>query len=153
MKTIPLPRLSPQRSVLLRPLLLLVVLAGFPLVGCNFSSGDLPEIGQVFGTVTLDGKPLPNVEVMFYPQDGGRMSIGVTDANGQYELEYMRGAKIIYGAKVGEHNVSLLAAQDDDSDEPTAAAIPKQYRGSKSELRATVQSGKNPPIDFALSSQ
>lgn len=134
-------------------LLPLIALMAIPLVGCFSSSGDLPDIGEVQGTVSLDGKPLPNVELMFHPNEGGRMSIASTDENGHYELEYMRGAKVIYGAKVGEHKVIIQAVEEDDSDEPTAVSIPKRYRGSKSELTATVESGRNDPIDFALTSQ
>lgn len=43
----------------------------------------------VKGTVTLDGQPVTEAMVLFYPiTDGkeGRMSAGVTDANGKFEL-------------------------------------------------------------------
>ena len=140
------------RFVLSSPLLLFIAFLGIPFAGCSSSSGDLPDIGKVRGTVTLDGKPLSDVEVLFFPNEGGRMSNAVTDENGQYELEYMRGAKVIYGAKVGNHKVSILAVEDEDSDEPAAVRIPKRYRGSKSELTATVESGTNDPVDFELKS-
>jgi hypothetical protein len=57
------------------------------LVGCSPAP---PQIVPVSGTVTLDGKPLPNAEVRFIPTrdglDGNMVGIGVTDDDGKYTL-------------------------------------------------------------------
>ena len=60
------------------------------LIGCGGDS-DLPDLGSVTGTVTLDGKPLPNATVEFTPVDGGRPSVAMTEDDGEYELEYTPG--------------------------------------------------------------
>ena len=68
------------------------------------------EIGQVTGVVTLDGRPIENAVVYFYPDAGGRSSIGITNAEGAYELTYRGDVK---GAKIGTHSVSLTTSTED----------------------------------------
>ncbi len=65
-----------------------VVLAAVSfLVGCSKAP---PKIVPVSGTVTLDGKPLANVEVRFIPTvpglDGNMVGSAVTDDDGKYTL-------------------------------------------------------------------
>ena len=78
-------------------------------LGCG--SGDQPELGTVAGIVTLDGKPLPNVELSFAP-DNGRPSYGETSQDGKFELVYIRDVK---GAKVGRHNITVHSKKVDNS--------------------------------------
>ena len=117
------------------------------LLGCG--SGD---IGQVVGTVTLDGKPLPNARLEFFPADGGGLSAGRTDANGKYELFYGREAM---GAEVGEHLVQIRTAgagpAEGDYGSSAAEKLPVRYN-NKSELKRTVKPGRN-VIDFELESK
>lgn len=79
------------------------------VAGC--SRGDQPDLGLVKGRLTLNGEPLPNVEVAFQPENG-RPSYGETDEDGYYELTYIRDTK---GAKVGTHRV-LVRTKSVDSD-------------------------------------
>lgn len=140
----------------------LLVLSLFCLcqMGCG-SRGDQPELGTVHGTVTLDGQPLVGVSVVFQP-DNGRPSRGTTDAEGKYELIYIRQTK---GAKVGPHRVEIAPSEDGgveetegDSEEGSAAGskpagkpkVPARYN-SKSELNVEVKSGAN-KLDFELKS-
>ena len=52
--------------------LLLTASAGAVLLaGCG-TSGDRPELGEVTGTITFNGKPLANAQVAFRPVSGGR---------------------------------------------------------------------------------
>lgn len=92
----PCPR--PRRGLAL--LILPAVLAA----GC---SGE-PTRGPVTGVVTLDGKPLPNVMVMFVPDPGhgtpGQRSVALTDAAGRYAVFTDKDQE---GASVGIHRVSL----------------------------------------------
>lgn len=67
-------------------------------LGCS----DL-HIGQVSGTVTLDGEPLAEANIEFAPQSGAP-SYGVTDSKGQYVLSYSPQVK---GAEVGTHTVRI----------------------------------------------
>jgi hypothetical protein len=79
------------------------------LIGCG--RGDQPELGSVFGIVSLNGKPLTHVEVTFAPEVG-RPSYGETNDEGIYELVYLRDVK---GAKVGRHAVTIHSTKVDNS--------------------------------------
>lgn len=75
-----------------------------PLVaGC---SPPEPPYGVVDGVVTLDGKPLSDVEVVFMPDSAkgtsGRRSVARTDKEGRYHLLDDGGKD---GAIVGSHRV------------------------------------------------
>ncbi|HID21363.1 MAG TPA: hypothetical protein EYP14_03065 [Planctomycetaceae bacterium] len=124
----------------------LAVLAALVVVsGCGGGS-DLPDLGRVSGTVTMDGKPLAGVVVTFEPVDGGRASIGKTDDNGQYELGYDAENK---GAVVGKHRVRITTpteAPDPNFKDP----IPAKYN-SNTTLTEEVKPGKN-EINFELTS-
>jgi len=118
-----------------------------PLVGC--SKGDQPDLGEVSGTITLDGEPLGGASVYFRPKSGGRTSTGATDANGVYVMTYKNATK---GAKIGEHTVTITTASeaiDRETGKPFAEQVPAKYN-EKSELTADVQPGSNPPINFEL---
>jgi len=75
------------------------------LTGCGDSS-----IAPVSGTVTLDGKPVPNLRMVFSPEPigdnyaVGPFSTGKTDADGKFTLETRYGDQ---GAFVGKHKVSF----------------------------------------------
>lgn len=88
--------------------------------GCG--RGDRPELGTVTGTVTLDGEPLPNVELSFVPAIG-RPSYGETDEEGNYELNYIRN---IQGAKIGKHKVLIRSGKvDPDKIDPVEVSAGK----------------------------
>lgn len=75
------------------------------LPGCK--KGDMPEVARVTGTVTFNGKPVPNMMVNFMPTEG-RPSWGQTDAAGKYEMNYDADNM---GAKMGHHKVYFNPAQ------------------------------------------
>jgi hypothetical protein len=56
---------------------------------------------QVSGTVTLDGKPVENGTIMFYPTNGKGQSAGGGITNGKYNVE----------ASVGEMSVAISASK------------------------------------------
>ena len=130
------------------------------LAGCS-GSGDF---GYVEGTVTIDGKPVSEATVGFYPS-GSRGSVGVTDSEGHYELRYGGTQK---GAIIGTHKVTIstaLAGSNKvkieylDADEAGGNEVARKevldesYLDRKTTpLTATVVAGKNPPIDFELNS-
>jgi hypothetical protein len=119
------------------------------LGGCNREN--LPGLGRVTGTITMDGKPVAEAAVAFIPEGGAAgTAVGRTDAEGKYELYYSRGNK---GAKIGEHTVTVNTYRetgDEDSRKIEKETIPARYNAN-SELKATVKSGSN-TIDFALKS-
>lgn len=112
---------------------LALVLFALAITGCGRS--DLPELGRVEGTVTLDGKPLPNAVVGFYPLSGGRQALAIIDQEGHYDLTFVDG---VSGAKTGMNEVTVFWP---DGSTPTAK-IPAKY-DKKSELQFEVKPGKN----------
>jgi hypothetical protein len=76
------------------------------LSGCN---GD-PEFAEVEGVVTLDGKPLPDVEVAFLPDpekgNKGPRTASYTDEQGRYRLHCEKPIKD--GAVLGPHRVCII---------------------------------------------
>ena len=118
--------------------------------GCGSSY----SLGTVTGTVTLDGKPLPQATVTF-SRGQGRMSVGTTDEQGRYKLLYTVNQQ---GAEPGTHTVSITTQIDAVSGEGDLAAVkgrkevlPPRYN-EKTELTAEVKRGSN-TIDFPLSSK
>lgn len=127
--------------------LLAVVVVVF--VGCGRS--DLPELGTVSGTLTLDGKPLPHAIVNFTPTEG-RPSRGETDDEGQYTLMYLTDAR---GALVGQHKVTVTLTVTDEMDDlpegaaPTGPILPPT--ASNGSIMKEVKAGDN-EIDIDLQS-
>ena len=113
--------------------------------GCG-PSQDLPDLGLVTGTVTLDGTPTQGLQVRFEPQ-GAALSMGMTNASGQYELYYTNNAK---GAAIGKHIVRIEQFDDPDG-QGTPVMIPARYNVD-STLTADVTAGEN-TIDFDLTSK
>lgn len=111
------------------------------VLGCG--KGDMPPLGSVSGTVTLDGQPLSGVIINFKPEVG-RMATAVTDGQGKYILEYTYGNA---GSKVGPSTVMFEWPLGE-----SGPAIPKKYVGMESELTVDVTDGRN-VFDFDLSSQ
>src|SRR5262249_12226146 len=81
----------------------LVLVAGCP---------DGVELGQVGGRVTMEGKPLENALVQFFPSEGGRSAQGRTDENGTYRVEYSARDS---GTKVGRSKVMITTGNLEDA--------------------------------------
>lgn len=136
-----------KRQILTLPCLTLICLMS---ASCSSGPSDQPELGEVTGVVTLDGKPLEGVLVQYTPEEG-RGSQSMTDSEGRYELMYVYPTP---GAKLGKHTVSIKTPSEDDSD-PEAPevkeVVPERYR-IDSELTADVKAGDN-QFDFELKSK
>ncbi|MGN6133038.1 MAG: carboxypeptidase-like regulatory domain-containing protein [Aureliella sp.] len=122
--------------------------------GCG-SSG--PQLADVTGTVTLDGKPVPNAIVTFNPvEPGGSNSLGKTDAQGNYRLEFSQDRK---GAMIGKHEVEITTKKISPDEMPDSGEavesvyvpIPAKYR-KRGELTAEVKNQRN-EINFDLTSK
>jgi len=119
-----------------------LVITPLLLVGC--SPSPRPPLGRVSGTVTLDGVALANATVRFTPAGPGRTSEGTTDADGHYELRYLRD---IHGANVDMHTVCITTASETNGGREL---LPPRYH-SRSQLKARVVGGTN-DLDFDLRS-
>jgi len=97
------------------------------------------KLAQVSGTVTVDGAPVPNLQVVFEPQDKTQpSSIGFTQADGKYELRCSSGEP---GAVPGAHTVRVTTVETDDPAGPPLT-IPAKYNTS-SQLTNEVKPGAN----------
>ncbi len=131
-------------------------------LGCTTS--DQPDLGQVTGTITLEGMPLTGVAVVFQPESG-RPARGMTDAEGRYDLTYIRQTK---GTKIGPNRVEIAPSEEgegssdvetgDGEPQPVTRLsksgkplVPARYN-VQSELKADVQPGDN-TFDFQLESK
>src|SRR5262245_27055589 len=142
------------------PLLALPLL----VTGCN--TGPY-QVAQVSGQVTLNGKPLPNVAVMFQPValqgniNPGPGSYGITDKDGRYTLVLI--GKETKGAVVGKHQVRITdhddTKQDPSDDAPKrrkqagGAKVPTKYNQIKAILEYTVPKKGAKDADFALTTR
>ena len=125
--------------------------------GCSDSG---PKLHPVSGTVTLDGQPLANAGVMFFPRGStlGNACIGMTDTNGKYRLKPEKRSGT--GAPEGEFAVTISKMKDPPANakagEPAAAETgleetlsAKYWDSAKTILKATVPTG-GATIDFSL---
>lgn len=132
-------------------LLRCIILASlFSLIGCN---GDGLNLATVEGVVTLNGEPLAEARIVFYPEGGGRLSHAITDLDGSYSLMYVDG---VQGALPGTHKVSIstFVEADPDSDDPLIKTgqrelLPPQYN-SMTTLTAELNPGQSEKLDFEL---
>jgi len=118
--------------------------AAVGFAGCG-SGG--PEIVEIEGTVTRNGKPVPNVRIYFAPTDG-RPSWGISDADGRFVLDYDYDYD---GAKVGTHKVWVvdesgnidptlaMSGAPRPKRNPEMAEILEKYGKDKSELTVEVK--------------
>lgn len=100
----------------------MIVSLVFILVGCQKNH---PDVGEVQGIVTLDGRALPDARVTFYPLSGGRSSQAVSDQNGRYELTLLHGIK---GTMLGKNAVSVSTAAEAEYDEENGDRIIRPAR-------------------------
>jgi hypothetical protein len=107
------------------------------VAGCGQSG---PEVAPVSGHVTVDGKPMENVNVVFQPVDARSPSYGQTDKDGRYALGYKRG---VQGALVGSHNVGISVS---------AEVVRNAPHIKNTQLRREVKSGSN-EFDFDVTSE
>ena len=121
-----------------------------PLLVFTSCNGEkLPGLGNVTGTVTMDGKPVSDATIQFTPAEpGATASFGMTDSAGKYELYYSRGNK---GAKVGGHSVTINSFRDSgEGGQSQKETIPTRYN-LNTELKADIKRGSN-VVNFDLKS-
>ena len=136
------------------------------VVGCGNG------LTAITGKVTMDGKPLPNAIVTFFPANGGSSATGKTDDTGTYKLIGVLGE----GLTPGSYKVAVTTAQttvaessDIDMNSPEYLAmssgvgmesvktsapkepIPAKYNSS-TELVKEITTGTS-QIDLALTSK
>jgi hypothetical protein len=110
------------------------------ITGC---SGESFNTVPVSGTVTLDGEPLPGVEVVFYPEPTestavvGPFSVATTDSAGKFTLETRYGEA---GAVVGKHRVTFAYGDVDQEAIYDAEAAEMEAKGEGESLTSEEKS-------------
>ncbi|MBY0525616.1 MAG: hypothetical protein K2R98_19580 [Gemmataceae bacterium] len=140
-------RRHPDRPFRRLPALLLVLVAG-----CA-TNGDVRQT-VVQGTVLVDGEPLANGSISFFPTDGTRgPSAGAVIRDGKYRIEAERGVVVgtnrveIRGLRATGHKVPDLMGRPEEMDE-LVEAVPADFN-TDSTLVRTVLPGVN-RLDFDL---
>jgi len=112
--------------------------------GCADDGGLKP----VTGTVTLDGKPVAGIDVVFIPMEGGRTnSIARTNPEGRFTLTYTSQHA---GAMPGEYKVLFKQEEPDTGRE----LLPARFSsGGKTTFRATVEEGGENEFHFEIESK
>ena len=124
--------------------LLLVIACLWLAAGCGG-----PHDSSVYGTVTLDGKPLETGTVTFHPAGEGAVAYGRIGADGNYRLH--TGAE--QGLAPGEYVVTVVATAlppDPHSEIVGKLLTPARYGNlDQTDLHFTIEPGKN-QIDLPL---
>jgi hypothetical protein len=128
---------------------LLPWLAAALAVGC----GGRSDLATLEGRITLDGEPLPAVQVVFYQPDAGpeKNFIGETDADGRFVLTTLR--KEHQGAAPGKYQVTLTTAFAGpellETDPLPRERVPPRFR----KLEFEVPAGGTTEANFELTSR
>jgi hypothetical protein len=91
-------------------------------IGCGGEVSDAPDLVDAYGTVTVDGAPLPNARVAFVTTQGS--PAGVTDASGTYKIEYndslngaFPGKTTVVVKKLGAADIPTTTDPDEEEDD------------------------------------
>lgn len=122
--------------------LVLIALGILLIVGC--SSG--PNVVDVSGRVTRNGKPVPNLLLNFLPEKG-RPSWALTDSDGRFTLNYSRDYS---GGLVGKHQVWVVLQATDPGQEQQAVLGRATYAEDLAQLVAEYGDPDNPQIEVEI---
>jgi hypothetical protein len=156
----------------LRFLLILVSITGLATAGCSGGGDDDFPRERIFGTVTLDGKPLEKGTITFLPTDTtGQTTQGEAPIkNGAYEISVDQGLvpgpyKVLISSPVpmdapakpaaarpGVDTVSGAGAPDAVEEVPLRESIPAKYK-DQTTLKADVTKGGKNEFPFDLKSE
>ena len=115
------------------------------MLGCGTSG---PEIATVEGTVTLDGKPLPEASVLFINQSG-RPAAAWTDDFGKYRLMFDEGRS---GAIPGDNLVRISTFRFGVAGKPGKKETIASEYNVRSKLSFKVEPDKKNIANFELKS-
>jgi hypothetical protein len=105
------------------------------LASCGGCSKGLP-LGDVTGRVTYQGKPVAYAAVEFHPVTNEKSSLGWTDEDGYYTLQYTLSKP---GALIGRHKVQVRTYPQ-EGEQPVP--VPAKY-GNNSQVEFEVKGGEN----------
>lgn len=120
-----------EAFMFVRSLILFAVLC-VTAIGCG-----KPPMLAVSGKVTLDGKPVPNCKVGFFPDaesfnpDIHGFGFGITDPEGRFEIQHPQGDKGIWP---GKYKVTFVAWTDANGNPVPAESKPSEVEGGVKNL-------------------
>lgn len=110
------------------------------IAGCG---GD--GLTDVTGTVTIDGSPLAEGDIVMEADDKNTAPQGAPIVNGQFKLKISPGKKIVrINASEGDGVVDPLMKT-----EGRRSIIPPDFN-TESKLTAEIKAGENPPLSFEV---
>lgn len=119
------------------------------LVGCGDSG---PPMYPVFGTVTLDGEPIPKGRIVFRDPEGKIASAGGTIVEGEFSFPSQPGARHVEITAMRKVPGKFQAPNPGGKKFPVLEQyIPRRYNEA-SELTKEVIEGEN-EFDFKLTSE
>ena len=117
---------------------------------CGCGSG--PVHYPVAGKVTLDGKPVPDGEVILIATDGAPPDAGRI-SDGRFEFMCLPGEMRVEITAVREHPTKKVPGGSPGTWVPAKVNyIPARYRGVESELQINIPTSGNQQIAFDLQS-
>jgi hypothetical protein len=156
----PLRQGGPVKAGVIRVAKLALLFGGFVVCSCSPSRGP-----KVTGSVHLDGAPVPDAVVNFYPKSpGGDKNYAVTDAEGHFEVKPDKARRTL---SPGSYNVLVrkYAPKDSKRSSPenrdfilgvgnVRNTLPERYNSEKIPLlTAEIKPGDNALPPFELKSK
>jgi hypothetical protein len=129
---------------------LLIATAGVALLGLTTGCGGPPR-SKVSGTVTLDGKPVENGTISFYPTNNDGQTAGGGIENGQFTLDASPGEMTVLisaNKVVGKQKMF----KDGPEVDKVVELIPDRYNKT-SELKVVLKPGVNEGVNFELTTK
>jgi hypothetical protein len=123
----------------------LSLLASFA-IGTSGCGPTYSNVSRVTGRVTLDGEPLGDAQVMFIPVAAGRPSVGLTDREGMYQLDYTYRVK---GAEQGMHTVRVTTAHTREDGSTGPERVPASYNRNSTLQREVIRGSNTVDLDLA----
>lgn len=124
--------------------------AALALLGLSAGCGGPPQ-ATVSGTVTLDGKPVENGTISFYPTANSGQTAGGGIENGQFTLTASPGEMTVLisaNKVVGKQKMF----KDGPETDKIIELIPDRYNKT-SELKVTLKPGVNENVNFELTTK
>ncbi|HID24040.1 MAG TPA: hypothetical protein EYP14_16790 [Planctomycetaceae bacterium] len=141
----------------------IVAVLAFGLVAWGLGCGGAakgPATVEVSGTVTFDGKPIPEGHIVFHPAEGTGRSYSGRIENGKFSFECEPGAKKVEITATREVPVDRSKLSPEEQvqleEEDAPGTVPEQYIPARyntgTELTAEVKESGGNSFEFALES-
>jgi hypothetical protein len=131
------------------------LIVAIALQGCGVA--DPYGRNEITGFIKLDGSPLSEGSIVFFPTESGPVVSGTTIKDGVYQLARERGLpagsyKVTIESRVVAKPSNKTAEEQMELPDPTVSIIPAEYN-SKSTLSVDVRDGEKNVFDFDLKSK